>query len=271
MKYTLLFLALTGITMMLSCSQVSKTPETSTPKTSANKPSQQKVVEIDSNNWKGDWERTDWQAGASLIIKSFKGNRFHFEIEAVNGGNSGEIGGEGVLQGDSAISEETDGCRLALKLSVDRKKIKLSATSGCSQFAGNGVYFDGDYEKNGKLKKESLVSLNVLNRQQDRQLKTLVDTFYNRYVECTDIVDTEDLKDIDSLNTAVITSGVKGLFTFMQYIIMTDKKSHIWTAVIDNETVHYFTNSDLFKDHLPKTIDIWREDFKNDPIIYHNK
>ena len=270
MKYTLLFFALIVSAMMFSCHRASKTSDASAPQPSENKPSESTISAIDSNTWKGDWERSTWQAGAGMMIQSFKKNELHYEIQAVNGANSGEIRGVGVLQGDSVISD-IEGCRLVFKFSGDLKKIKLTASPGCSQFAGNGVYFDGDYEKNGKPKKETLVTLQVLNQEQDHQLRTLVNTFYNRYVECTDIVDTEGPKDIDNLNTTVIVSGVKGLFTHMEYIIMMDKKSRIWTAVIDNGTVHYFTNSDLFKDHLPNTIDNWRENFKNDPVVYHSK
>jgi hypothetical protein len=236
------------------------------------KPNQLKVSRIDTANWKGDWERTAWQAGGGITIKSFKGNKFSFEVQAANGTHTGEIEGEATLLGDSAvyISDEEKGCRLVFSLAPDRKKITLGATKECAVYAGNAVYFDGDYLKDPPKKVETLTTLDVLSSDQDICLRKLVDSSYDRYVECTQLVDDQD-KDIDNLNTKVIKSGVVGSYSSMTYIIMIDKKCRIWTAVVDESVIHYYTNSNLFKDHLPKTIENWYEEFKEDSVIYHNK
>lgn len=58
------------------------------------------------------------------------------------------------------------------------------------------------------------------------------------------------------------------MFTQMEYIIMIDKGNRIWTALINNEKVYYFTNSDTYGTTLPKTIDGWRSRFKEYPVVY---
>ena len=54
---------------------------------------------------------------------------------------------------------------------------------------------------------------------------------------------------------------------------MIDNSNHIWTAVINSEDdkVYYFTNSENFKDALPKTIEKWREKFLEKEVIFNNK
>ena len=43
---------------------------------------------------------------------------------------------------------------------------------------------------------------------------------------------------------------------------------NIWAAVIDDNKVYYFTNNKEYKNRLPKTIDNWRQNFKNYEVIY---
>ena len=60
----------------------------------------------------------------------------------------------------------------------------------------------------------------------------------------------------------------------MESIIMTTASGKIYAAVIDSEgdeknwKVLYFTNDPRYAGTLPKTIDDWREHFRERPIVY---
>ena len=144
-------------------------------------------------------------------------------------------------------------------------------------FGGMGVTFSGRFVNSKRLpkeeKKETLASLKILNEQQDAIFSKLVDTSYQRFVNSTQL--TEDRagdKDLDpDLHVTVIASGVRGLYTFMENIIMIDKSNTIWAAVINDEKVYYFTTNKDYAEKLPNTIEDWRSRFKDYPVIYMSK
>jgi hypothetical protein len=47
-----------------------------------------------------------------------------------------------------------------------------------------------------------------------------------------------------------------------------DNNNTIWAAVISNNKILYFTNKQSDKNKLPKTINAWRESFKDLIILY---
>lgn len=63
-------------------------------------------------------------------------------------------------------------------------------------------------------------------------------------------------------------SGVRGLFTLLENIIMVNGEGQMWATVIDDDNVYYYTNSDGHKDTLPRTIEKWRERFAEKPVVY---
>lgn len=255
-KYLLPIVVLTFLT---SCSSTENT-KTETP------------TEPISTNWLGTWERNDWQLEASLEMKSIKNDSIFFSISAVNGGNSGGVDGIAVVSKNSATylnTEDGDTCLIEFTLLGD-SVITIEQQKGFC-YAGMGVEYSGRYinskfNKN-KVKTTSLLKLEIFDSSgQDSIFKDLVGDKYDLFVNSTQL--TSDTDDLDSLHTTVRASGVRGMFTSMENIIMIDTANTIWAAVIDDNKVLYFTNSEAYKKALPKTIDAWREGFKQYEVIY---
>jgi hypothetical protein len=237
-------------------------------------------IEPASKSWVGTWERTEFHYEGTLDIISVKQDTIYFKLVAQNGGNTGEIEDFASVKNGVAtylFVDESDSCRIVFNLESD-SLIVIEHIIGVCQ-AGNGVDFSGNYKNNKFLPKEisnneTLVSLGVLEtKEQDEKFKELVgEEFYELYISSSQLTNDEN-EDIDSLNCQVKSSGVRGLFTIMENIIMVDKSNNIWTAVINtaDEKVYYFTNTQRFKDKLPKTIEKWRENFVEKEVIYKNK
>jgi hypothetical protein len=77
------------------------------------------------------------------------------------------------------------------------------------------------------------------------------------------------IEDLDDMGLQGFASGVAGLYTLMENIILYNGKNEFWCAVIEDEKVYYFTNSSRFKEMLPKTIESWRENFMEKEVIYN--
>lgn len=77
-----------------------------------------------------------------------------------------------------------------------------------------------------------------------------------------------ETNDLDNFNAKVHSGGVRGLFTFMEAIIMYNTEGIFWAAAIDDEVVKYFTNDPDHRSTLPKTIDAWRANFTDNKVEY---
>jgi hypothetical protein len=222
--------------------------------------------EIDKS-WIGTWEKQGFFTGADLTISSADSG-FSFSMEAYNGGNSGAF--EAVLfplNNKVSFSDEEEECTLSFTLFGDTL-IKIEQNeSSCG--AGNGVSFGGNYYKKGYKKPtpETLLSLGVFTsqKQEDAFIK-LAGEYYKQFLSSSQIVSKEE--NLDPFKAEVNASGVRGLFTSMENIIMIDDSLRIWAAVIDEDKVHYFTNDSLHTHTLPLTIEHWREDFKQLEVVY---
>jgi hypothetical protein len=230
---------------------------------------QQKTV---SKSWIGKWERRIRTYDGTLEIKGIKDHSLEFHLFALNGAHTGEIEGVAEVTGDLAIFKDVvneDTCVVTFTLIGDTIVVIDQKQGDC--FAGLNVNYSGNY-KNEKLlpkdeKAETLLTLDILKtKEQDSIFRTLVGKHYELFVNCTHM--TTEKEDLDSLNATVVSSGVGGLFTFMEHIIMIDKSNNIWAAVIDDNKVYYYTNREDYKNTLPKTIDQWRENFKEYEIIF---
>lgn len=225
-----------------------------------------------NENWVGKWERLIWKNPANLEIKAAKDNSIEFSIFASSGGNTGEIDGQAMVEKNIATYvnvEDGDTCLIIFSLQGDSVIIIDQQLGNC--YTGMGVGYSGKYQNERNLPKKTdtktLVELGVLNsKPQDSIFKELVKEKYNLFVNTTQ--ETSESEDLDSLNTVVKSSGVKGLYTSMENIVMVDSVNNIWAAVIDDDKVYYFTNSEKHKNTLPKTIDNWRENFKNYDIVF---
>ncbi len=132
-----------------------------------------------------------------------------------------------------------------------------------------GVTYSGAYRKAGtKLPPdETLATLGILkNDREETQFRRLVGNDYDLFLNSSQL--TAEESDLDSLAARVHTSGVRGLFTLAENIIMVDGQGQMWAAVIDDDNVYYYTNSNDYKDTLPRTIEKWRERFAHKLVLY---
>jgi len=249
--------------LMISCSETTSSGN-STMVGSIQKESASKL-------WLGTWERKQWGYGATLEIKDIRRDSIVFSLKAFNGGHGGELEGVAIVDENVALfyqDNEYDTCLLEFKLTRD-SAITIEQKKGIC-YAGMGVSYDGQY-KNSKIvaeeKDETLLSLGIFKTEKEDSLfKSLVGSDYSLFVYSTQTTSEEE--DLDSLHAKVYYSGVTGLYTIQENIVMIDSLNNIWAAVLHREKVHYFTNSNEYKMKIPKTIVKWRERFAEYPIIY---
>ncbi len=209
-------------------------------------------------------------SGADLEIKRVKNDSLSFFIAASSGANEGQVEGFAIIKGSIATFIEVDDadttCIIKFKLMSDSVIVVEQIKGNCA--AGNGVGYSGTYQKGLKRElSETLLTLNVFTtKSQNEAFRVLVKDDYALFINSTQLVYMDN--DLDSLNASVHSAGVRGLFTYMENIIMIDKDNNIWAAVLDNDKVYYFTNDSRYKTTLPKTIDKWREKFKDREMVF---
>jgi len=213
-----------------------------------------------------------------LTISNVTTDSIEFELFAASGGSTGECEGKAAIKDNVAtysFKEETETCIIEFKLFGD-SIIEVNQKEG-ECFTGLGVYYSGKYlnskllsKKETKKEDKNLIELTVLqNSKQDSVFRSLVGSYYDLFVNTTQLISEGD--DLDSMGARVVSSGVRGLYTQMENIVMVDSSNNIWAAVLDDEKVIYFTNSKQYTDSLPKTINNWRESFQDYKIIYKSK
>jgi len=224
--------------------------------------------------WIGVWDRDIRNYGSELEIKEVRNDSVIFSLSASNGGNMGEAEGAAIIRGNTALymdANESDTCVIKFTRYGDSLIVIDQKSGNCG--AGMGVEYSGKYY-NAKLKKgksepaETLYSIGLLHSvQQDAQFKKLVGEDYELFLNSTQLTSEGD--DLDGVKAKVYASGVKGLFTFMENIVMINDKNDIWAAVIDDERIFYYTNRADYQNTLPKTIQKWKERFDTYPVIYN--
>jgi hypothetical protein len=255
-----LLLLVPGLVILLSCNNAGKNAERK-----------------ENHSWQGNWERNDWARKASLDITKVTGDSLLFKIFASSGGNTGDLEGKAFIKGDTAIyyfEEPDDDCLLSFVIFRDSFITVNQAKGFCNTGLGvdySGKYLNAKYISRAKSEKEenekTLFDLGTFdNRMEDSIFKNLVNKDYDLFLNSTQLTAEND--DLDGLHATVKSSGIEGLFTLMENIIMIDSSKNIWAAVIDDEKVLYYTNSKEYKNRLPKTIEDWRARFKDYPVIY---
>lgn len=230
--------------------------------------SQQQIAD---SIWKGTWTRYMWQETAIIEITAINRDSFVFDIEVGSGGRVGDLSGTAGIYSDSALfltTEDEDSCMFRFKRLGD-SVILLERIKG--ECGGAHVLFDGRYvhQKYFKEIEENLVTLDVMKTEaQDAVFRNLVGEDYQNFVNTTHLVSLED--DLDSSGSTVMVSGVRSLFTNMEYIIMTDSSGQKFAAAIigDDDDVNYYTNWERFKGVEPQNIKFWRSRFMEKRFVF---
>ena len=240
------------------------------------------------NTWNGVWKVPSRFTGSVLTIKKQTTTKFNFVIEAFNGANLGEITGIAEIKGNKAYFDDREsigknaekyGCRLTFTLK--KSFINLDQTSECSAYAGNAVYFIGEFYKGSQnILPDDFVSNDVFpNHALDRKFKSLVGSDYETFLNAFHLIFQDD-DNADDFDAKVISACVRGICPYNAAIIVFDTKGNLWAAVLTAEdeektTVNYYSNVADWTDKLPKTIENWvgkKMELNNNLIvIYKNK
>ena len=242
----------------------------------AQKKSKTKTSVSSKVDWSGTWKVASRFSPNTLEIKMFKGNRFEFVLEGINGASAGSLNGQAAFDGKKAIYDDRtsidedshkQGCVLNFTHSVDH--IDVEQTSECTYYAGSDVLFAGKYHKDAKNAVETdFVYLKVFpDSKLDSEFKTLVgDKEYERFLDSFHVISEEE--DVDKLNAKVFNACVRGVCPHNAAIIMFDKNGKLWAAIVypdwgQEVTINYYSNAEDWKTKMPKTIAKWVEEKKS--------
>ncbi|AIF54184.1 hypothetical protein [Pelosinus sp. UFO1] len=112
---------------------------------------------------------------------------------------------------------------------------------------------------------ETLQSMGIFTSvAEENEFISLVGRDYDKFLTSFALITSK--QDLDGFNAKVFAGNVRGLFTIKEAIIMINGNGTIWAAVIDGNQVKFFTNS-KGEQVIPKTVEKWRERFKEKEII----
>ena len=85
------------------------------------------------------------------------------------------------------------------------------------------------------------------------------------------ICDIHEEDNLDSFDANVITTGVAGLYSIYESILMYTQTNEFYGAFLHNDgNIYYFTSDKRFKIEKPKNIDNWLKKFDDKATILLN-
>ena len=234
----------------------------------------QKIDWQTKNRWFGKWEIESSALcyGGTLEITSVYDNSFDFNLTVIHGSHVGDLDGKAtILSGNEAQYISNDAYNKDGKCVITFTKfndvIQVHENLGCRSFHGMRVMYDGDY----KLKKDVFydrVELNdvLLSKIHDELTKK----YFEEFLKCICDIHIED--NLDPFDANVITTGVAGMYTIYEAILIYTNTNEIYGAFLhDDGKVYYFTSDIKYKNDKPKTIKKWLEKFDTREIVLINK
>lgn len=224
--------------------------------------------------WPGHWgaesNQVNWES--FLDIREPSPRTLAFVFTASAGAHGCEISGTATARGGRAAWRDADsGCELAFTLTADA--IEVAVKGDCSSFCGaRAVLGDGRFRRGQSSLTQTLAERYLLDEETEKVLAGLAGGDYELFVKSFQEGEERDLEDLDGLGAEVTAGGVRGLYTIQEAIIMTAPGPRVWAAVIDPGpgSVKYFTNDPARGGKLPRTIDDWRKNFSEKPVIFAN-
>lgn len=223
--------------------------------------------------WWGKWNIEDigQSNGGQLFIRDVGAAGFLFDLSVYSGSHSGAItANASIVSKDVAYARVPNGdngeigeVTFRRDIHQGRRTIRIDETASCSHYHGIGVAFSGNFIR----LKDSLFDLGILNEMDLARLYSISGQFYDSLRQRFQGLSESD--NLDDFYADVTIGGVRGLYTIMEGILMHGPGGELWVAFIDNEIVRYFTTQSEWKNELPKTIEVWRERFKDKELIYH--
>ena len=215
--------------------------------------------------WKGEWTRESVSNPGLLEITNVTQSSFDFLLNVMSGAHVGEIEGRAKVSGMTAsYKDNSTGCQL--NFTHKGESIQIEQTMGCNQYGGMGTYFGGEFELDPIEMEPSLYPYVIDSKAVDEKFRQLVGNDYEDFAYNMQSISVA--KD-NQVNGTVISGGVRGLYTFMEGIVIIGQDGHLYGAVIkDSEKVHYYTTNSVYKNKLPQSIAKWKERFSSYPVKY---
>jgi hypothetical protein len=221
--------------------------------------------------WWGKWQmQYDAPAsGGTLFIREVGARGFLFHLLTFSGSHLGEIGGFARFDGPYSAYACIDAfsadkcCELTFRRIPEKPlEIIVDDSTECQHFRGMGAWFAGTYER----KSDGLFDLGFLDELDLARLYSITGQYFQPMLDRFQQVGDGERKD--TFQARVIAGGVRGMYTFMEGIIMRGGHGQLWAAYIDGDSVRYFTTERDYKQKLPATIEHWRERFKDKTVIF---
>jgi len=224
-----------------------------------------------NRRWWGNWEagkNRNWFE-QDLFITRVDEQGFDFELICIHGAHTGEVHGYATFitlnEAQCEINDYDDDEPCRLNFYKINETMQITEDS-CSTYHGMRAYFDSNYE----LQKDVFVYYDEI--VDDRVLSNIYvligRKYWGKFQRC--FGDTHELDDLDGFDVNIITGGIAGLYTIQESIFMIDKDRNVWGAFINDEDnkVYYFASLLEWKRKLPKTVEEWRENFKDKEVIF---
>ncbi|MFA5427957.1 MAG: TIR domain-containing protein [Sulfurimonas sp.] len=221
------------------------------------------------NRWFGKWEIESSAScyGGTLTITSIYADSFDFSLTVANGAHVGDLDGRAtILSNNEAeyVSNEAyneDG-KCLITFTKFNDVIQVHENLGCRSLHGMRIMFDGDY----KLKKDVFYDRVDLNDALLSKIYTeLTEEYFEDFLKCICNIHTED--NIDSFESNVITTGVAGMYTIYESILMYTNTNEIYGAFLhDDGKIYYFTSDIKYKSEKTKTIIKWTKQFDKEVV-----
>jgi len=225
------------------------------------------------NRWFGEWkiESSTLCYSGVLKITNVSNNSFDFSLTVVHGSHMGDLEGQAIVISNNEaefISNEVydeDG-KCVISFIKFNDIIQIHENLGCREFHGMRVIYDGDY----RLLKDIFfdrVELNDILLSKIYQL--LSKKYFEEFLKC--ICDIHNEKNLDKFEANVITTGVAGMYTIYESILMYTNTNEAYGAFLhDDGKIYYFTSDGRYKDNKPTTILQWLSKFDR-KVINLNK
>ena len=211
--------------------------------------------------WDEEWTRLGAHESGVLEISNANSSNFDFNLTVTSGAHADLKEGYAKIRGNKATYRDTDTACM-LTFTHNGESIQIEETEDCAW----EIPFAGNYELHPVQIEASLYPDVIDTEAVNEEFQQLTDDDYELFYNSMQIV-YKDLYD-NEVNGKVITGAVKGLYTFMEAIIIIGDDGYLYGAVINDGSIHYYTNNPDYKERLPESIITWMEGFNEYEVKY---
>lgn len=221
--------------------------------------------------WWGEWINYNHNRsfGGDIFIRETTSSGFLFDMSVYSGSHSGRITSQAIfVSRDMAYTKINNlngefGEIIFKRRIIDGKKfLTVEETASCSSYRGMGVMFSGEFQWSS----DHLFDLGFLNELDLQRIYNVLGGYYFDFKKRMEGIGEEE--NLDNFEAKVFNGGVRGMYTFMEGIVMCSPEGGIWVAYLDENEIKYFTNNNTWKTKIPKTIEEWRSRFQELEINY---